>query len=176
MRNIRDLDIDEIRELIIKNPHDTFFRYSLQDLDIARGFIASYLPNEIVELLDLSTIKPSKDSFVDNESKSHFTDMLFSVSLKNKNQEIYLYFLFEHTSSPEKAVPIQLLKCMAEIWEVILQNTEGTKDKLPVIIPLVIYHGERTWSAGLRLSDLLKHTPGVEKHIPDYEYLLYDLS
>ncbi|MCL0067935.1 Rpn family recombination-promoting nuclease/putative transposase [Peptococcaceae bacterium] len=175
MGNIRDLDIDEIRELIIKNPHDSFFKYSLQDLDIARNFIASYLPDEIVELLNLSTIKSSKDSFVDSKLKSYFIDMLFSVSLNN--QEIYLYFLFEHKSSPEKDVPIQLLRYMTRIWEMIRQNTKGTKDKLPVIIPLVIYHGDRAWNIGLRLSDLLEHIPGVVKrHIPDYEYLLHDLS
>ncbi|MCL0081362.1 Rpn family recombination-promoting nuclease/putative transposase, partial [Peptococcaceae bacterium] len=121
------LDIDEIRELIIKNPHDSFFKYSLQDLDIARNFIAGYLPSEIVKLLDLSSIKSNKDSFVDSKLKSHFTDMLFSVSLNN--QEIYLYFLFEHKSSPEKDVPIQLLRYMTRIWEMIRQNTKGTKDK-----------------------------------------------
>ena len=55
-----------------------------------------------MELLNLSTIKSSKDSFVDSKLKSHFIDMLFSVSLNN--QEIYLYFLFEHKSSPEKDV------------------------------------------------------------------------
>ena len=63
---------------------------------------------------------------------------------------------------------------MLNIWKL---AAEQTSDKLPVIIPLLIYHGRYQWNVGLSLSDLLQKIPlPVQKHVPDYEYVLFDLS
>ena len=46
-----------------------------------------------------------------------------------------------------------------------------------MIVPILIYHGERDWDKGNRLSNLLdKALPGFEKFVPDYNFLLYDFS
>lgn len=67
---------------------------------------------------------------------------------------------------------------MFEIW-----NRELNKEKvneLPLIIPLVIYHGSQKWKVPKTLGELMvgynKLPANVQKYIPNYEYMLYDLS
>jgi hypothetical protein len=53
-------------------------------------------------------------------------------------------------------------------------------ERLPVIIPLVLYHGERAWMGTTQFRDLL-HVPEqlagtVAPFVPDFTYVLDDLS
>ncbi|WP_237915735.1 Rpn family recombination-promoting nuclease/putative transposase [Anaerosalibacter bizertensis] len=69
-------------------------------------------------------------------------------------------------------------KYMIEIWEAKI-NKEKTY-QLPIIIPLVIYHGKDRWNLSTNLGELIvgyeNLTEDIKKHIPNYEYLIYDLS
>jgi hypothetical protein len=48
---------------------------------------------------------------------------------------------------------------------------------LPPIIPLVIYHGTRSWSAGESFSHILPcEHEALRSYTPDFRFLLYDLS
>lgn len=72
-------------------------------------------------------------------------------------------------------VPEQLLRYITHIWE--LYRKQSGADKLPPVIPILIYHGRKKWDIGTRLSDVIEDAPTeVRKYIPDYNYLVYDFS
>jgi len=46
-----------------------------------------------------------------------------------------------------------------------------------MVIPCVFYHGRSKWNVGLRLSDMVDiPEEALKKYIPDYEYILTNLS
>lgn len=160
----------------IQNPHDKFFKETFGDVEVVKDFLNNYLPDSIMKIIDINTLEPQKDSFINKELEEGFSDMLFRVNINNR--EGYIYLLFEHKSYASKDVAFQLLKYMIEIW-----NTKMKKQKiyeLPIIIPLVIYHGKDKWNGSTTLGEMLggyKNLPeDVQKYIPNYEYLLYDIS
>lgn len=67
---------------------------------------------------------------------------------------------------------------MIEIWETKIKK-EGTNE-LPIIIPLVIYHGKDNWNIKTTLGEMIngyEELPkDIKKYVPNYEYLLYDIS
>ena len=136
----------------MNNPHDKFFKDSLGHLEIAKGFLKNYLPQNLIELINLNNIVIDKNSFIDKELEEVFSDLLYKVDLAGT--EAYLYFLFEHKSYPYPQITVQLLKYMTKIWELKIKQTEA--NNLPLIIPLVIYHGKRKWDIGLKLSEIVK--------------------
>lgn len=103
-----------------------------------------------------------------------FSDLLFKANINNR--EGYLYFLFEHKSYPSRDIAFQLLKYMVRIWEIKIEEI----GRLPVIIPLVVYYGKEGWNIGRNLGDMIlgdgEFPQDVKALIPNYEYLLYDLS
>ena len=127
----------------INNPHDKFFKETFSRLEIARDFVLHYVPPEITALLDPETLEISKDSFVDEELKERFSDLLYQVDLKKKGS-VFIYLLFEHKSYSDPEVALYLLMYMVRIWMQYLKQEK--KRPLPTILPLVVYHGKTQWN------------------------------
>ncbi len=158
---------------IIKNPHDTLFKRTLGDKEVAKDFLENYLPDNILKEVDLTTINIDKDSFVDKKLEESFSDILYNISINDRDG--YIYLLFEHKSYLDKMTPVQLLGYIIDIWE--LHANQSKEAKLPPIIPILIYHGNKSWNLGNQLSELIDDIPeSILDYIPNYKYLVYDLS
>lgn len=138
----------------------------------------NYLPQSIISIVDLNALEPQKDSFINEELQEVFSDMLFRVNININKREGYIYFLFEHKSYTSRNISFQLLKYMLEIWDAKVKKENCSE--LLIIIPLVIYHGSDEWNIKTTLGEMIKGykelPEDVKKYVPDYEYLLYDLS
>ncbi len=160
----------------IENPHDKFFKETFGDIAVARDFLNHYLPTELIRQVDMKSLEPQKDSFVNKDLEENFSDLLFKANFQGT--EGYFYFLFEHKSYPSKNIMLQLLKYMTEIWDAKAQKENEWQ--LPLVIPLVMYHGKTRWNAPLRLKDMMQGNTNIpkemENYIPDFEYLLFDFS
>jgi len=163
----------DINDKII-NPHDKFFKEIFSKEKEAREFLSHYLPDAIKAIIDLSTLSIFKDSFIEKELQEYFSDILYKVEIKD--QPAWIYLLFEHKSHPDSFVAFQLLRYMVKIWELLL-NQKQIQKTLPCIIPLVIYHGKEKWQIETNLSHLFSAPdPALSPYIPDFDYILYDLS
>lgn len=160
----------------IQNPHDKFFKETLGNVVVAKDFLNQYLPKNIMQVIDVNTLEPQKDSFINEELQENFSDLLFKVNINEK--EGFIYFLFEHKSYTSKATAFQLLKYMTEIWEAKMKKED--ENALPMIIPLVIYHGKSNWNVKTQLGDMIKGfhdlPSDIQGYIPNFEYLLYDIT
>lgn len=158
----------------IQNPHDKFFKKTFGNVAVAGDFLDNYLPQNIMDIIDMDTLEPQKDSFVNKELQESFSDLLYKANINNR--EGYLYFLFEHKSYPSRDIAFQLLRYVVEIWNTKVENTT----QLPIIIPLVIYHGKDGWNIKPTLGDMVlgysELPQDIQALVPDYRYLLYDLS
>jgi hypothetical protein len=82
----------------ITNPHDRFFKDVFSRREMAQDFLQHYLPAKVVELLDLSGLEISKDSFIDPNLREHFSDLLYKVPLQERG-ELYIYTQHGHKLS-----------------------------------------------------------------------------
>ncbi len=160
-------------------PHDALFKKFFGNIEITKDFLENYLPKEIRNMVDLDTLYLESTSHVDKKLKEIFSDLLFTVNIDGK--EGYLYFLFEHKSYISIDISLQILKYMVEIWIKAFKEIKGVKlGKLPVIIPIVIYNGKDRWNIDENLGILIKDydelSKEIKKHIPNYEYLMYDIT
>lgn len=160
----------------IDTPHDSFFKATMGRKEVAESFLNNYLPPYIKSMTDLSTLKPEKDSFIDEEMATSYADLLVQTRINGKKG--YLYFLFEHKAYFSKTVAHQLLKYITAIWDAKINKEKS--EELPIVIPLFFYHGKAKWDAGNSLGELVRGynelSPEMQKHIPNFEFLLYDMS
>ena len=160
----------------VQTPHDSFFKETMGKVEVAEDFLNNYLPTDIRKIINTESLKPQKDSFVDKELNEIFADMLFKAHING--EEGYVYFLFEHKSYVSKNISLQLLKYITAIWEAKIKNEQ--RDKLPVILPLLIYHGRENWSGGNTLGNMIagyeKLPDNIKEYIPNYKYMVYDIS
>ncbi len=50
---------------VLKQPHDKFFRSTFGQVKVASNFLSNYLPKDLVNIIDMSTLEPQKESFLD---------------------------------------------------------------------------------------------------------------
>ena len=157
---------------MLNSPHDHFFKKVFSQKEIAQDFIENYLPKELTKIINTKELEIVKDSFIDKELQNSFSDMIYKVEINNNPG--YLYLLFEHKSYPDKLISFQLLKYLTKIWDLHLK--QNNTNKLPFILPLVVYHGREKYNISLKFSSLLAKEKNLEEYIPNYKYLLYDFS
>ncbi|MFZ1751391.1 MAG: Rpn family recombination-promoting nuclease/putative transposase [Saprospiraceae bacterium] len=126
----------------IYNIHDKFVRESFSDPSRAIAFFEKFLPSDVLEYLDIDSLKVQKESYMNEALKEHFSDLVFEVSMKNDAQtKADVVLLFEHKSTPDKHVLIQLGYYLFAHWSKVL----AAKQKIKVIIPIIYYQGMKEW-------------------------------
>ena len=161
----------------VENIHDKFFWDVYGRSDNATGFLKDFLPLTIVKMLDFDFIEVSKKSFLSEEYKAHYSDIVIETRFKdNPDEHVFVYFLLEHKSYIPMRAPLQLLRYMVEQWYE-LEKKGLLGNKLPPIIPILIYQGSKTWSPSLNFQDYV-NIPDEEMKafIPDFHYFLNDTT
>lgn len=179
------------------NPHDAFFKQYLSHPQVAADFLRHQLPAPVVGLLDLTGLQLAKDSFVDEQLRSHFSDLIYHTTTTTQTP-VALALLFEHKSYPDEWVDFQILRYLVNFWqqdlEQIQQEAAAAKAEaetmrlaapkrkplrrtLTPILPLLVYHGQAEWKVSLRFA---RHLTGLEDpqsplaqalapYIPDFQ-------
>lgn len=124
--------------------HDSFFRASMQHLEIARAFFQAYIPRHIAKRIDFASLKIEPNSYIDDDHVEVISDILYSVQIDNDLG--YLYILCEQQSTPQVLMPYRLLKYMMGIFDHHLKKQKGTKNRkrLPIVLPLLVYNGKES--------------------------------
>lgn len=130
---------------VIQNPHDKLFKYALANIEVARDFFDIHLPAEMKAHCDLSTLALSHDSYVEDNHKEYFTDMVYHITIDGNPG--YVYCVVEHLSKPEIFTPFQVLKYQTVIMDQHIEKLpeeERKKARLPIVIPLIFYRGSHS--------------------------------
>ncbi len=117
-------------------------------------------------------------SFVDEAFSWRHTDLLFTALFADRPALVYV--LFEHQSTVDPRMPFRLLRYMIRIWEAHLAPRTLDAAKLPVIMPLVLHHGEGGWRAAVAFEDLLdidaELLAEIGAYVPRFRFVLDDLA
>jgi predicted transposase/invertase (TIGR01784 family) len=164
----------------LTNPHDKFFKEIFGKPDLAADFVRHYLPQSIVNSLDLNSLEVQKESFLDEKLEESFADLIYRVRLRNSQDSAFVCLLFEHKSSPDKWVALQILTYLVKFWERL--KTQKAKS-LPLIFPVLFYHGQAEWKFSPSFSALFNQRELPEKaledwqqYAPNFSYYFCDLS
>jgi len=161
----------------IATPHDHFFRAVFGQPPLAAAFLGQFLPAALTAPLDLATLTHRPGSFVDDDLRARHSDLLFQVRLRGGGTGL-VYVLFEHKSRSERRVAVQLLRYVVRIWErdarPRARERGGAEPR--IILPLVVYHGQRPWTAPRSLGELYAGPEALRPYWPELRYVLVDLS
>ena len=66
------------------NPHDRFVKLTFGRIPLARSFFAQHLPADVLNEIDLDSLQLTKDSFVDDEFRGSYSDLVFTARQKSR--------------------------------------------------------------------------------------------
>jgi predicted transposase/invertase (TIGR01784 family) len=88
-----------------------------------------------------------------------------------ENRSVFVYCMIEHQSSSDYWIALRLLKYSL----LLLERHVSGREKLPIIIPLVLYNGRKGYSAPKNIFELFTH-PELAKKTMTEDYRLIDLQ
>lgn len=153
-----------------KKPHDKFFKETFSQIDITGDFLRVQLPDTLTTKLDFSSLRREADSYTDEQLSEHFADLVFSAIFDG--QPVRVALLLEHKSYTEEHIHFQLNRYILNLWE----SQVKQKQPLTPVLPIVIYHGKRSWKKqpfGRYFGQLV---PELTPYQPAFDYVLIDLS
>ena len=179
----------------IVNPHANFFQKVFFRYDVARDFVCNYLPEKLVQLLDLNTLELDRESFVDILLSATQSDLVFKVRRKD-GKKLLIYILFEHKSFVDRWVLFQLLgyivriserereihaverknKRQANLEQGLPERAGIEKECITVVLPVIMYHGQKDWNVDDTLSALYCSANSFVNYVPEFDFELIDLS
>jgi predicted transposase YdaD len=158
------------------NHHDSLFRLAFSRPLQAADHFRRHLPAAVVEAVRWETLELQDGSFVDPELQNLHTDLLYRVRLKGEG-ELLLYVLLEHQSRVDYLMPFRVLQYLTRIWDRWLSEDKSRR-RLPVVVPMVVYHGQRNWTAPIDFAALFEAPlrDALNAYVPSFVYDLQDLS
>lgn len=156
--------------------HDNIFKRAFSVPANAAGELRSILPGALCSRLDLASLALEPASFVDEEMAQRHVDLLFSATIEGRRS--FVYFLFEHQSSPDPLMPWRVLTYQQRIWAAWLRD-DPARRMLPPIVTIVVHHGEHGWTAPRRFHELvdgLDEVPELWSFVPNFDFLIDDLA
>ena len=103
------------------SPHDALFRLVFSQPEHAAGLWQTILAPQTVRAIEWPSLTLCPGTFIDRRLRRQQSDLLFSVRMGGRR--IYLYLLFEHTSSNDRWTVLQLLGTLlvtgiGVVWQV----------------------------------------------------------
>ena len=169
MTNSAEIEMSTFNKII--NTHDRFFKRLFSNKNGVREFVSKTINPNIVEKLDLNTLKIYNTEYLDNRLNSSFSDLVYNCKY-GKDLNVKISLLFEHKSQVEKFPHFQLLGYMLRIWELQIKQNE----ELTPIIPIIFYHGKKKWNNKEFHKYFGEFDNEIRSFIPKFDYELIDTS
>ena len=120
-------------------PHDAVFKKFLGHPDTARDFLDTYLPSSLHELCDLDTLKLEPGSFIEEDLRACYSDVLWSVNTTEGDG--YIYVVIEHQSTPDAHMAFRLMRYAVAAMQ---KHLDAGHQQLPLVVPMLFYHGAKS--------------------------------
>ena len=158
---------EETVEYVLDKKHDKMFKEILHNKKEMKEFIKEFIWHDFNGELELQN-----GEYITKFGSGKLVDILYRV----KGQDIY--FLIEHQTKIDYNMPFRMLEYSVEISRRAMKNMNKCHEeyKYPLIVPIVIYTGNRRWSVSTKYSDevvkvLKNHIKGI-----DIEYKVIDIN
>ena len=156
----------------VDNPHDKLFRVAFSDTREAKPLLQFILPKTLAASIEWTSLRVVPGTFVDDGLTERRTDILYSATTDDGRPQL-IYVLLEHQSQVDPMMAFRMFEYVSLIlrrW----RRGQPHARVLPAVVPVVVYAGDRPWTAPTAVEDLFGRAP--EDWMPRMRFLLDDLS
>ncbi len=141
---------------------------------LIRGFV----PGPWISRLDFSSLEPVREAHPKDEIGVRYDDMIWRLRWRDSGEWIYVYLLLEFQSTDHPFMAVRVLDYDGGLYRQIVRALKLKRgDKLPIVLPVVLYRGDRAWKAEEDVFDLIASAPPeVAPYLPHLRYLLLDVN
>ncbi len=148
---------------VVNHQHDKIFRTVLDRKSDAIALINKALNTQLEE----KDIEKYNSSFINKVFQNREADIVYKI----KDRSIFI--LIEHQTKVDYLMPYRILEYEVAIMEsaIDLDKIKNKESKIPLVIPIVLYTGNKKWNAKKYLEENQEKIEGIENGLGNYNLI-----
>ena len=134
---------------------DAAFKKLFSDPRMIRLLIRRHVP-EWADRIDYRTLQPLPTELIDEQLRRRYPDMTWRVRTTDGSTDLVLLLEFQGRPERHMALRTTVYSCLAAQSLIQRDKELGRGDRELAVVALVLHHGDRSWNAATRLSDLFR--------------------
>lgn len=153
-------------------PHDTGYKLLFSNPRLVKDLLEGFVRPDWLGEIDLGSLEPFKASFTTDDLRERHDDVIWRVRFRD--QWVYLYLLIEFQSSDDYFMACRLLTYVGLLYQDIIRSQKLKRgDRLPPVMPIVVYNGTRNWTGPIDMNQLIEPMhPSLAAYLPSLSYYL----
>ena len=135
------------------NIHDTGYKKLFSDKRIFRQLLETFVDLDWVKDIDFDSCELLDKSFVSDHYKETESDIIYKVKLKGR--DLYIIILLEFQSTIDRFMSLRFLNYISNFLMDFVQSAKQKPRSLPAVFPLLLYNGDKKWTAPQALDQLI---------------------
>jgi predicted transposase/invertase (TIGR01784 family) len=154
--------------------HDSGYKRLFSHPEMIRDLLLGFVPAEWVAELNFATLEKYPTEFIDDRLGHRRSDVIWRV--RWGKEWLYIYILLEFQSGVQRFMAMRLFTYIDLLYQDLIRGRQlGRPRRLPSVLPIVLYNGQRRWTAPTDLDTLIQQGPaGLVAYRPQTRYLLID--
>lgn len=149
------------------NIHDSGYKRLFSNKTIFRQLMQTFVTEPWVKDLDFEQMEMVDKSFTSDHYKETESDLIYRVRLHGR--DVYIYVLLEFQSTVDPWMAVRMLNYITNFYMDFI-SAQKEKGKLPAVFPIMLYNGDRPWTAQVNVADLIEATPSLGRYALNFEY------
>lgn len=154
--------------------NDTGYKQLFAHAQLLRDLLATFTPFAWVRDIPLAHFERVNASFVSERASQRHADMVWRV--RAGDEWVYVYVLLEFQSARDRWMALRVQVYTGLLYQDLIKGRRIKPGRrLPAVLPVVFYNGDKPWNAALDLCHLVEPLPdGLDQFIPTQRYVVID--
>ena len=141
---------------------------------MVEDLLRAFLLGDILAELDFSSLDKLPAEYVSDELLQRHGDCVWR--LRRRGRWLYLLVLLEFQSTDEPRMALRILTYTSLLYQELVRNGAlDARERLPAVLPVVLYNGEARWRAAMEVGELIAPVgPELGPYQPSQRYLVVD--
>ena len=161
----------------VRNIHDATYKLLFGIREAAKDLLRYHVPADVLGNVDFDTLERFPETNIAKDMQERRSDLIWRVRT-DVGQWSYMYILQEFQSQNDVEMVLRILEYVAVFLRSLYRlGLLKLTEKLPLVVPVVVYNGIRPWTAARSLAELqIPVQEPLRQLQPQIGYFLIDIG